>query len=209
MASATATVLLLLSACGGDDDTADSTTTTIAELAEATTLAPTTTAAAAAEEVITSSSTSAAVSDVALVTEGATVVVANASGVNGGAGSLSDSFGAAGFTTVAATNSNESQLSTSKIYYVAGDAQARAVADSIKAALGGGAIEVLELPDPAPLTDPATLGGATVLVAMGNDVAGQSLEQLQSGAAADGSADDASSDPTESSVEASVESTDG
>lgn len=208
MASATATVLLLLSACGGDDDTADSTTTTIAELAEATTLAPTTTAAAAAE-VITSSSTSAAVSDVALVTEGATVVVANASGVNGGAGSLSDSFGAAGFTTVAATNSNESQLSTSKIYYVAGDDQARAVADSIKAALGGGAIEVLELPDPAPLTDPATLGGATVLVAMGNDVAGQSLEQLQSGAAADGSADDASSDPTESSVESSVETTDG
>lgn len=201
MASATATVLLLLPACGGDDDTADSTTTTIADLAESTTVAPTTTAPAA-----TVSSTSPPASDVALVTDGATVVVANASGVDGGAGRLSDEIGAAGFTTVAATNSSESQLGTSKIYYVAGDDQAKAVADSVKAVLGGGEIEVLELPDPAPLTDPATLGGATVLLAMGNDVAGQSLEALQSGVAADDASTESSVEvSTESSVEASAD----
>lgn len=204
MAGVAAALLLTLSACGGDDDeSGDSTTTTTGvDLADSTSVAPTTTAAAE------STTTIAATAELALVTEGATVVVANASGVDGGAGRMSEALAAAGFTMGDATNSSESQLGTTKIYYDAANAQAQAVAESVKSAFGGGDIEVLELPDPAPLSDPATLGEAGVLVAMGNDVAAQGLDELQDGVA-DESSDEASSDETTSEATADEASADG
>lgn len=203
-AGVAAALLLTLSACGGDDDEAgDSTTTTIVDPADTTSTAPTTTAAAAE-----STTTTAPTAGLTLVTEGATVVVANASGVEGGAGRMSEALAAAGFTMGTATNSSESQLSTTKIYYDAANAQAQAVAESVKSAFGGGDIEVLELPDPAPLSDPATLGEAGVLVAMGNDVAAQGLDELQGGVA-DESSDEASSDESSSEATADEASADG
>lgn len=204
MAGVAAALLFTLSACGGDDDEAgDSTTTTTGvDLADSTSVAPTTTAAAE------STTTIAATDELALVTEGATVVVANASGVEGGAGRMSEALAAAGFTMGDATNSSESQLGTTKIYYDAANAQAQAVAESVKSAFGGGDIEVLELPDPAPLSDPATLGEAGVLVAMGNDVAAQGLDELQGGVA-DESSDEASSDESTSEATADEASADG
>lgn len=205
MAGVAAALLFTLSACGGDDDEAgDSTTTTTGvDLADSTSVAPTTTTAAAE-----STTTIAATAEFALVTEGATVVVANASGVEGGAGRMSEALAAAGFTMGDATNSSESQLGTTKIYYDAANAQAQAVAESVKSAFGGGDIEVLELPDPAPLSDPATLGEAGVLVAMGNDVAAQGLDELQGGVA-DESSDEASSDESTSEATADEASADG
>ncbi|MEO6652237.1 MAG: LytR C-terminal domain-containing protein [Ilumatobacteraceae bacterium] len=199
MIGASAALLLTLSACGGDDDddaSSSTTSTTVADVVELTTVAPTVTVAPVTTAPPVESG------DATLVTDGATVVVANASGVEGAAGRMSTELTAAGFATGDATNSNESQLNTSKIYYAAGDAQAQAVAESLKSALGGGDIEVLELPDPAPLTDPASIGAGTVLVAMGNDVADQTLDELQNPAApVDTTAGEATTDSTEPSAD--------
>ena len=76
LARAVATIgalALVAGACGGDDDTADSTTTTVAVTVAPTTLPPATTTTAPPTTTTT----------IALVTEGATVLVANASGING------------------------------------------------------------------------------------------------------------------------------
>lgn len=164
---------LLLIGCGGDDDDAESSTTTtlaVEPTATSTTLASTTTEAP----------TTTTLPPVEYVTQGATVVVANASGINGAAGRLTDRLAAVGFTTAAATNSSDSvgSLGVSQIYHVAGDADALAVAQSLREAFGGGDIEVLEVGVPAP-TESGELGDATVLVLMGNDIADKSLDELQ------------------------------
>lgn len=141
-----------------------------------------------------------------LVTEGATVVVANASGINGSAGRMTDALAAVGFTTGTATNSSESQLSTSKVYYDPENEDAKAVAESLREALGGGDIEVLELTVPAPTND-GEIGDATVLLAMGNDTADKSLDELQGRVpAADASDDEATDD--EATADSSDEATD-
>ncbi len=162
---------LLLGACGGDDDdSADSTTTTLSSstvqatttIRATTTLPPTTTTVPPLE----------------LVTEGATVMVANASRINGAAGRMSEALQAVEFTMAPAGNSSEGPLEVSKVYYDPDNADAKPVADSLRLALGGGAIEVLELSVPAP-TDTGEIGDATVLLAMGNDTADKSLDELQ------------------------------
>jgi hypothetical protein len=160
---------LVLGACGGDDDdeSAETTTTTTVAAPSSTT---TTTAAPATTTTTTTT--------LALVTEGAIVVVANASGINGAAGRLSDRLAAAGFTTGTATNSTEGQLETSKVYYDPANESAKAVADSLRLALGGGSIEVLEMGVPAPV-ESGDIGDASIVVAMGNDIADRSLEELQ------------------------------
>lgn len=185
---------LLLIGCGGDDDDAESSTTTtlaVEPTATTTTLASTTTAA----------TTTTTLAPIEYVTQGATVVVANASGINGAAGRLTDRLAAVGFTTAAATNSSDSvgRLPVSQIYHVAGDAEALAVAESLKAAFGGGDIEVLEASVPAP-TESGELGDATVLVLMGDDIADKSLDELQGRVApdpADETTGDTSDDTTD------------
>jgi hypothetical protein len=166
---------MALGACGGgdDDESAASTTAPITQ-------APITQAPVTLPPVTLPPATSPPTGPVPVsyVTEGATVMVANASRIDGGAGRMTERLAAVGYQMVAAGNYSLGQLDVSKVYYDPANPQARAVADSLKAALGGGAIEVLELPAPAP-TDTADVGGAGVLVAMGNDTADKTLDQLQ------------------------------
>lgn len=181
---AVAALASVLAACGGGDDesTEAATTTTVVSVAPTTTVAPVTTTIA------TTTTTT-----VAFVTDGATLVVANASGINGAAGRLTDRLAIAGFSTTTATNSaaSVSNITTTQVYYDPAADGAQAVAESVRAALGGGDIEVLELEIPAP-TESGDLGDAQVLVLMGNDVADKSLDELQGTApAADATGDDA------------------
>jgi len=170
-AGAFAAIALVLGGCGGgDDDSADSTTTTVAV-----TVAPTTTVSATTQATVAPVATT-TVPD--FVTEGAKLIVANASSVNGSAGRMTDALAIAGFSTGSATNSSEGQLETSKVYYDPSNADAEAVANSIRVALGGGAIQVLEMSTPAPV-DTGELGDAAIVVAMGNDIVDKTLEELQ------------------------------
>lgn len=180
-------VVLALGACGGDDDDADTDTSSTTTVAPSNTLSPVT----EATTTTTAAPTTTTLAPLELVTEGATVVVANASGINGSAGRMTDALAIAGFTTGDATNSSEGPLATSKIYYDPDNADAKAVADSLRQALGGGDIEVLELTVPAPLSDPETIGDASVLLAMGDDTADKTLDELQGRAPTD---DDSTTD---------------
>lgn len=169
---------LALGACGGgDDDTADTTvpTTTIS-------LATTTTTPATAATTTTTTPPTAVPEEPEYVTEGATVVVANSSNVDGGAGRMSDRLAAVGFDMAAATNGTEGQLEVTKIYYDPENENALPVAESLREALGGGDIQVFEVGVPAPV-DGGDAGDATVIVSMGNDTADQTLEELQGRAA--------------------------
>ena len=185
--------VLALGACGGDDDdTASSTTVTgtAAPIVDPVVSSSTTVAPPVTEATVPP--TTAPV----LVTEGAQVVVANASSVNGAAGRMSDELAKAGFDLATATNSSE-KLGTTKVYYNASVPEAEAVANSVVAALGGGDITAEPLPTPAPLEDPDTIGDAAVLVALGEDAADKSLTQLQGGGATTtGSTVDSSAPPT-------------
>lgn len=178
-------VALVLSACGGDDDSASTTSNTVAV-----TVAPTTTAAPAATTTVAATTTT----TLALVTEGATLIVANASNINGAAGRMSDALAVAGFSTGTATNSSEGQLETTKIYYDPENANAEAVANSVRQALGGGAIEILEMGTPAPV-ETGEVGDASIVVAIGNDVSDKSLAELQ-GLVAPAATDDTTPDDT-------------
>jgi hypothetical protein len=179
---------LLFGACGGDDDDADSTATTLAATVAPTTVVRTTVAPTTVAPTTTTT--------IVYVTEGATVVVANASGINGAAGRLTDRLAVAGFSTGEATNSGEAvgKLATSQVYYDPEADGAQAVAESLRSALGGGEIELLELGVPAP-TESGEIGDATVLVLMGDDIADKSLEELQ-GRAPAATTDDATDDTT-------------
>ena len=168
---------LALGGCfGGDDD--DTTTTEpttapsspIAIASSTTTIAPATTPPTEPPPLVSSPE---------LVTEGAIVVVANASRVDGAAGRMSERLEAVDFTVAEPTDSSEGPLETSKVYYNASVEGAQAVAESLVTALGGGAIVAEPLPTPAPLEDPEAIGDAAVLLALGNDAADRTLEQLQ------------------------------
>jgi hypothetical protein len=181
---------LIGAACGGGDDSA-TTTTNPPVITQPPTVAPVVTEPPATQPPVVTSTT------VELITEGASVVVANASGIDGAAGRLTDRLAGVGFTTGPATNSSDtvSNLAVTQIYYVPGDAAALAVAESVKAALGGGAIELLELTLPAP-TASGDIGDAGVLVVMGNDVADKSLDVLQGLVPSSDTTPDGSTEPT-------------
>lgn len=154
---------LALVACGGSDDSAE-TTTTVTTVVPAATLAPTTT-------VGTTTTTTAP-----LVTEGATVVVANGNIIGGSAGRMSDALGVAGFTTGTPVNGSE-KVDDSIVYHT--DAEgAQAVAESVAAVLGG--VTVSALPDPIP-TESGTLEEGDVLVLLGTNQADRTLAELAAG----------------------------
>jgi hypothetical protein len=173
-----AAAAMLLGACGGDDDDETTEDTTAADssatlpTSTSSTLATTPTATLPLE---TTPSTPVTPS---YVTEGAAVLVANASRVDGAAGRMSDRLAAVGFSMVTPGNSTEGPLETTKIYFDPAVPASQAVAESIKAAFGGGAIEVLPMTVPPPI-DTGDLAGANVLVAMGNDTADKTLDELQ------------------------------
>lgn len=191
---------LVLTACGGDDDddtsASDASSTTTATTPA--TPAPSITTPLTLAPVVTTPP------PVVYVTEGASVMVSNASRVDGAAGRLSDRLATVGFVTVAPGNFVPDQLDVSKIYYLATNPAAKSVADSLYLAFGGGAIEVLELPTPPPV-DSGSVGEAGVLVAMGNDIADKSLEELQ-GLVAPSTSAAPSSDATGSDTSSSGDS---
>ncbi len=149
-------VALVLASCGGSEEPAAEEPTVEAEAAVTTTAAPAPTTTEAPTTTLAEVNYAAAV-----------VVVANASSVNGSAGRMSDILSAAGYTMGSATNSTEGQLGATKVYYATGDDAAQAVAESIVRVLGG-AIELLQLPGVPPV-ESASLDGATVLIALGDD----------------------------------------
>lgn len=112
-----------------------------------------------------------------LVTQGFDVLVANASGVSGSAGKLSDQLKAKGFVTIEAVNAapGTPAQSTTVVYSVPGY---EAGANSVAAVLGG--VDVLPMPSPVPV-DGASLGSASVLVMLGSDLAGKDLPKKNNG----------------------------
>jgi len=110
------------------------------------------------------------------VTDGASVVVANASGVPGSAGRMTDELAAVGFETGTATNATSGQQEASTVHYDPTIAAAQSVADSVARVMGGLTVETV--PDPVPV-DGGSLDGAGVLVMLGTNEADQSLDDLQ------------------------------
>jgi hypothetical protein len=172
--AAVAAGILLLGACGGDDDD-DSSTSSTTE-APLITVAPT----SAIPQTTTATATTppAAPTTIAYVTEGASVMVTNASRIDGAAGRMSERLAAVGFTMVEPGNYSLGTIEVTKIYQDPANPQAMAVAESLKAAFGGGAIEIVEMGTPPPV-EGGDAKGATVLIAMGNDIADKTLDELQ------------------------------
>ena len=113
------------------------------------------------------------------VTEGASVIVANANGVSGSAGLLSDQLSAAGYSVGSPTNASSSiggRLELTVVYYDAGIPAAQAVAESVAVSMGG-VSSIAPVQTPAP-TQTGSLDGAGVLVMLGLDKAGRTLEEL-------------------------------
>jgi len=97
-------------------------------------------------------------------------IVANASGVTGAAALLTQELSALGFHMGDATNTAgvEERLDVSKVYYLPAGAD---VATSIGRVMGG--VLVTRMPVPVSITGgPARLGDATVVVMLGQDLAG-------------------------------------
>lgn len=117
-----------------------------------------------------------------LVFEGAVVVVANANNVNGSAGAMSDLLGGAGFSMGTPTNASTGQLETTVIYFDPANENAQIVAESVNRVLGGDS-SISQVGTPAQ-TQSGELEG-DVLVLLGNDKAGSTLEELAPGAAGD------------------------
>jgi hypothetical protein len=149
-------------AIGDGTDVSDATTTTVDVNQTTTTVTPTTTIPA-------------------LVTEGATVVVANASGVPGSAGRMSDTLAVAGYTLAEPTNAT-SQLEVSIVYYDPAVVAAQAVAESVARSMGG--LEVAPVPTPVPIEGGA-LNGSGVVVMLGTAQADKTLEELAGGTTTD------------------------
>jgi hypothetical protein len=177
-----ATVGMLATGCSSErlrsavDNPASVTTT-----ADPTTLPPATTTATttpATTSTTTTSTTSTlppttTSTTIPLVTDGAVVLVANASGVNGAAAKLAADLEARGYRTNGAVNAAgiEDDLDVSKIYFLpAGEAAARSLADVM------GGLVVAPMPTPAWIEGAtAALGDTTVLVMLGHDLAGATI----------------------------------
>jgi hypothetical protein len=108
-------------------------------------------------------------------TEGATVIVANASSASGVAAQMTEQLQGVGYTTAEPTDATGANLDTSVVYYVSAPPQIQAVAQSVARDLGG--LEVQTMPSPIPVTN-QSIGTATVLVMLGDDIAGQSLDDI-------------------------------
>ena len=104
-----------------------------------------------------------------LITEGAVIIVANASNVNGAANQLTKELTARGFHLGDPTNGAgiEERLDVSKVYFLPAGAD---VAASVGRVMGD--IAVTPMPVPVWITGgPAKLGDATVVVMLGKDLA--------------------------------------
>jgi hypothetical protein len=114
-----------------------------------------------------------------IVVSGASVIVANANSVGGSATAMSRALATGpGFTVVDPVNSSDAvgDIEASAIYYVTDAPEAKAVAESLAKVLGGVGT-LAPMPDPPPTRD-GSLGGAGVLLMLGNDKAGKTLAEL-------------------------------
>jgi hypothetical protein len=114
--------------------------------------------------------TTAAPSAAGRVTAGGTVVVANASRVDGAAGALTVLLTDAGYTMGDPTNDNAAVDREDSIVYFQPGNDTEAVARSVASDLGG--VDVAVMPAEIP-TESGQLS-ASILVLLGNDVAGAS-----------------------------------
>jgi len=112
---------------------------------------------------------------VARITDGASIVVANANTVGGSAGGMTRTLELAGYSVIDPVNASGPNLTASIVYFDGSQASAEDVARSVALDLGG--VEVLPVSTPAP-TDNGDLGDAGVLVLLGDDQAGKTLEEL-------------------------------
>jgi len=112
-----------------------------------------------------------------LVRTGAMVVVSNASGKKGAAGALTDELKARGYDAGKAFTANSGTLNdTTQVLVAPGDEAALAVAKSVMAEMGlDGTPGPLDESAPVKQSD---VTGATVLILLGLDKAGQSLLPL-------------------------------
>lgn len=137
---------------------------------------------------------------IARVTTGASVMVANANTVGGSAGNMTKTLELAGYTVVDPVNASGPNVTESIVYYDESQAAAQDVANSVALDLGG--VDVLVLPTPAP-TESGDIGDAGVLVLLGDDQAGKTLEEL-SGTPADTEDAAAAPDPSDGEVPATA-----
>ena len=164
--------IVVLAGCTFGPDSA-ATTTTTSTTTTTTTIPPTTTSTSTTTTSTTTlppTTTIPPTTTVPLITEGAVVIVANASNVNGAAQQLSQELAARGFHMADPTNSAgvEERLDTSKVYFLPAGAD---VAASIGRVMGSD-IVVARMPVPVSITGgPAALGDATVVVMLGTDLA--------------------------------------
>lgn len=168
-----AAVVLSLTACSGSGSQTrptllDPLTTTAAAVSTST--SSTTTSSTTST---TTTTTTPPTTTIPLVTEGASVIVANAAGVPGAAAETSNALGALGFVMGEATNAAawDEMLDVTKIY---ARPEATAVAESLSRVLGGVAVE--RMPTPAPIVGAnEALGDSGVIVMLGKDLAGKPL----------------------------------
>jgi hypothetical protein len=107
--------------------------------------------------------------------DGATVVVANASTVNGAAGVLTTALQGKGFTTAKAANATVKQEATT-ILYDPTNAGALAVAQSLAVILGNPVVQ--EVTSPVPVEGGVLPEGSSVIVMLGSDKANKTLDQM-------------------------------
>lgn len=110
----------------------------------------------------------------ALVVSGTQLQVANASNQNGVAKQMSDVLATKGFTMAEAVSATE-KLEVSKVLYNAADTAAKPLADSLAAFLG---ITATEQGLPVPVEDSVWAEGSGVILMLGNDFAGKTLDQI-------------------------------
>jgi hypothetical protein len=168
----TMAIVSLLAGCTfGPGTAATTTTTTPTTTTTISTIPPTTTSTSTTTTTTTTTTTlpPTTTTTIPLITEGATIIVANASGVTGAAALLGQELGAIGFHVFDITNAAgvEERLDVSKVYYLPAGAD---VATSVGRVMGG--IVVARMPVPISITGgPAALGDATVVVLLGKDLA--------------------------------------
>jgi hypothetical protein len=108
------------------------------------------------------------------VTEGATVVVANANTIGGSAGRMSKTLETEGFTMGDPVNANETR-DESIVQYDSSVAAAQAVAESVAVLMGD--LDVETMPTPPPVQN-GSIGDGSVLLLLGNDQADKTIEEL-------------------------------
>ena len=113
-----------------------------------------------------------------------TVIVANASNVNGSAAQMSRALGLEGYTMGDPTNkaATSPQLDASVVYFDPAVPNSDAVAGSVARSLGGANVSAVATPAP---TESGELAGAGVLVMLGIDKAGKTLDELTGATPAD------------------------